>query len=57
MCSGCKSGQFTNNDAEAAKGTGTIPVNSEFDGASQNSTKYGDKTPAQQNDKPTETGW
>lgn len=57
MCRGCMGGQYTNNDAEAAKGTGTVPVNGKYEGASQNSSKYGDKTPAQPEDKPLVTGW
>lgn len=46
-----------NNSLAQAKATGATPVDPEFEGASPNSTKYGDKTPAQPNDKPTKTGW
>lgn len=45
------------NSLAQAKATGTIPVNPKFEGASPNSVKYGDKTPAQTADKPTKVGW
>lgn len=57
MGADCLGGQYAGGTPQQAKSTGALPINKKFEGPSANSTKYGDKSPAQPEDSPTKTGW